>query len=184
MKERHFSAGFTGNSKEPRKQLRSKCMFWVSRNASWTWIMIIWGIISPVEGTGSFYLWLLNANLKNPLGNICAHNCKGLDTVTSLIHPSLAELDAVYNSLYSKEINWAYKKWLYILIWVSPCAVCYLGIHQTEINNSCWYRSTFITWGLWWKSQHLSYHCMQITNQQSDIHILSVTQLCSWWGKY
>lgn len=79
------------NSKEPRESQRSKNTFWLSRNASWTWIMIICGVISPVKGTGSFSLWLLNADLKNPLWTLNVHNCKGLDSVTTLIHPSLSQ---------------------------------------------------------------------------------------------
>lgn len=124
------------NSKEPRESQRSKNMFWLSRNASWTWIMIICGMISPVEGTGSFSLWLLNADLKTPLGTLRAHNCKGLDSATALIHPSLSQsgCSLQLSLLQGGELGIGEMMVLVKILHscVSPCAVCHLGIHQTE----------------------------------------------------
>lgn len=43
-----------GTAKSQEMWLKSQNMHQVSRNASWTWIMIICGIISPVEQQGAF----------------------------------------------------------------------------------------------------------------------------------
>lgn len=124
---------------ESRERLRSKNIYWVSRNAYWSWIMIIWGIISSVGEERSFYFLLyfllfkhrLEEFLKKPM-----YPQLQKFELWPLVHFSLAKLCAVYNSLFPKMI-WAYLQRCYILICVFSHAVCYPGINQTKINNSC-----------------------------------------------
>lgn len=71
---------YSQGTSEFREQLRSKNIYWVSRNACWSWIIIIWGIISSVGEECGFFLWLSNTNLKNSLRNLWTHNCKILNS--------------------------------------------------------------------------------------------------------